>query len=651
MLSHTSNGIFFALLFGFASIFSGKESKELSYLDKPTKLVSVRKDGNTFDLSYTNRTEVFYAKSLTLFSKSSLDQIFYVQTAHDLDFASSINNKAIESFLSIRNKGRWGNATSIARTTVSSVKLGDIVAGAHRHALPRQIVWIREGWVDLCLNKTFNIQLPVEQHFRFGMFSFQLGRGISLGSAYAVSPGILGFFTDAAIDQYAYGALFNGDIVNNCKNRLSYDIYTAILENQSDKVINNLTQVLAQEIGKADRPWRGFGKINFIVASRLNWILKPGPGLGNIKLEPYSLINITPEQEIEFLADAKSKLATVGLACDYEGDRNEWGWEVAANFGHQTVRHWDRNHIVGLNNSTTAAYTSYYTDVYTDSTLTTQAIASSANKAIVKASVQSESLNGKEIGTSGLYNSDTRFRGGYENHYRGMMFVADWARWVYKNDLRLALAFAYATGDHNPNVDLDDVNSSVRDKNYDGFIGLQEIYSGKRIKSTLVLSSNAIPRPMSAPHNPHIPKKHQFASVVSGFTNLVYFGVGAEYSPKNWCARFSFKPNVIAYWQQKATNKHDAVTGQTKLEDASKFLGVEVNQFTNITLTDNLTAFIIGGIFIPGAHFHDIKGKPLSFEQKLASDAHDATGTTSESYPLLGTKHAVMLNWGLEYKF
>ena len=56
--------------------------------------------------------------------------------------------------------------------------------------------------------------------------SIQLGRGISLGAAYALASGQpLGFYSDGAIHQYAFGFKLSGDIIADL---LSYDIYGSV---------------------------------------------------------------------------------------------------------------------------------------------------------------------------------------------------------------------------------------------------------------------------------------------------------------------------------------------------------------------------------------------------------------------------------------
>ena len=272
-----------------------------------------------------------------------------------------------------------------------------------------------------------------------------MGRGIALGSAYGVSPGLLGFYTDNVIDQFASGILFSGDIV---KDQLSYHIYASMLENQSDKLDNNLYPSFAGEIGKRKTPWRGFGRINLLFASKLNWKIKdPICTSGELTIEPYGMVNNAPEQKVEFDSDAKSVLGTIGLSCEYNGSNVEWGFDVAANVGHQDVRAWDRNIVKVETDSTTGALTKVYSDVYSDPAKTTNAIVSDVYKEIVDNASQVVSQNGQRIGSSDLYNSDNRFRPRYTNKYNGFMFVGDFASWVFKKELKLACTFAYVTGD------------------------------------------------------------------------------------------------------------------------------------------------------------------------------------------------------------
>jgi len=118
---------------------------------------------------------------------------------------------------------------SVGKTNPSEVKIGDTVVGYHAHTLPLQLFWMREGWVSFDLSELLGLSFAGDHVFKIGSFPFSLGRGISLGDAYAVGPEALGFWTESAIDQFAYGALLSGDVVSDA---LTYDFYAAILQNK-----------------------------------------------------------------------------------------------------------------------------------------------------------------------------------------------------------------------------------------------------------------------------------------------------------------------------------------------------------------------------------------------------------------------------------
>ncbi len=648
-------GLNFSFVFSDQIIEKNKNNleKQVEELEKKISsdersLLELEKDSYKFKLSFKNRTETFYGRSLELFSPSQLDQVLYWQSTWDLKFSTSVG-KCIRSDVVLRNKARWGNINSINHVTENEVKLKDAVTGKHKHALGKLFFWMREGWVEFLINDAFNIQAQNRHYLKVGAFPFKLGRGISLGEAYAVSAGLLGFYSNNVIDQYAFGVLCHGDLV---KDKLSYDIYGAILENQSDSFNNVNDKVFAMEIGRRDTPARGFGHINFLFASKLDWILHPC-NVGNLTVEPYILFNINPEQKIDFPSDASSKLATPGLYVDYENDKFEFGVEYAMNIGHQSVRAWDRNKVL-LDRATDGAAVFDYSHVLTkDPNVVSnppKALESNKNKNIVNNSPQNASDNGKQIDSTGLYNSLTRFRKAYTNKYAGFMIVADGAYW-FNDDLKLAATIGMASGDEDPNQDVDDPNDSDVDGVYSGFIGLQEIYNGKRVQSVFVIGPNRIPRPLSFPSR-EIPDEDLFASNISGFTNLVYGGVGVEWTTCGCKKEFTLRPNLLAYWQESPTKKFSIEKKMTINQFASKFLGTELNLFLDVKLLKNLKGFFVGGMFVPGQHFKDIKGKPLNADQREILDDLDSTGENNDnSDPILGTNTAWSLNWGFEYQF
>ncbi|MCL4379880.1 hypothetical protein M1466_00090 [Candidatus Dependentiae bacterium] len=614
-------------------------------------LVMYRNEDFTLEFGAKFRPETFYGKNLNFFSGSPLDQALYWQTTFDLKLAAQ-HAQEMKFLATLRNKTRWGNPRLIP-VTPTPVKVDVSLTPPHNHYISRLLFWIREAWLEISLNKALSICADREHVFKVGFFPFDLGRGIALGDAYAVTPGVLGLFADNAIDQYAPGMLLHGDVTKN--GTVTYDLYAAILENFSDSFDNNSQEIYSQRLGACDGPFRGFGHIDWVLAARMKWVLFNDPlNYGKTTFEPYVVYNHLPEQRIEFPADAASNLITWGLALDYAGPRWEFGWETAINRGAQQVFAWDRNNVVLARNSSNGAIIEQYSQVFVgpkNAAGNNNAPFSSANQAVVNSSPREVILNGQQLDASGLYNGPDRFRRCYKNQYNGMMMVADAAYYMMPKCLRVSGTVGWASGDENPNQNFNDPLESQMDGTYDGFIGIQEVYSGRLVRSVFVIGSQRIPRPLTTPSVSINPNTLLLAQNISGFSNLLYTGVGFKYTPQASRRRVELMPNCLFYWQDIATKKFSAVLGRTIDEPASKFLGFEVNLFLELNLLDNLRFFFVGGTFIPGTHFVDIAGKPLNSNQIAVLQRLNTTGITDIDYPLLGTRPAYALNAGMEYRF
>lgn len=583
-------------------------------------------------------------------SVTNIVAIWYMRHTLDLKLALSYGLKTygspiLNTNFTVRNKGVWGNPESITRTTEATIKDVEVVDGGHRHAIPRHIFWIREAWIDFDLGRFMGLTFDGKHSFKLGIFPFQLGRGIALGSAYAVGPELLGFYNDSSIDQFAPGGLLHGDILPKT---LSYDLYAAILQNRMTGLGETALAIYGQEYGRRLTPQRGSGSVNFLIASRLNWKVFDHERWGSLRIEPYGLYNKDSEQRVQFRADASSQLGTLGLNVEYEQDMFELGFDYAFNLGQQRVKGWDRNEIVKQNRNGTVVVVN--NNVVDENGNRIPYINGSQAQKLIDRSNQSERENGKRIGEiqgdvgflTGpvtLYNSPIRFRDPYTNTYEGWMFVIDAGVWVYKRDLKLAASAWVASGDRNP-------NEETLDQQYSGFIGLQEIYSGTQVESAFF---GKFERPLSQPTTNQAPSR--FASVVGGFTNLVSGGFSVLYEPKEVKKPFKLFPNVLVYWQEKPTNKFDARLKKELDELASTFFGVELNIFSHWMVVTDLKLYFIGAVFFPGKHFRDIKGKPLNASQQRALDQLDPTGFVEDRIPNIGNDTAYTLNLGLEYKF
>lgn len=603
--------------------------------------------------------EFFFGKNLRLLNDNNpTDRVVFFR--HTIDFNTEYRfGKPTSAYdlvyvkMTIRNRGVWGDPESIALTTPSPIKELEAVFGDHRHAIPRHILWIRELWIQLSLNDILCIPFCNQHTLTFGAFPFELGRGIALGTAYALDPSDLGFWAEVGIDQYAFGGKLSGDII---KEELIYDIYGAILNNLSDTFDNVNLKIRGQQFGFRQDQARGFGIINYVTAGRVIWTPKFNNPKTKMRIEPYALFNHNPEQRIEFTGDAKSDLFTMGIAGEFEFGNFECGFDTAYNFGKQTVYGWDRN-IIKLENrkGQVVVVNSQVRQApegeVPNSKTSPLALKIPANQNVINMSAEAAGQNGMVIDEAlRLINGDHRFTEQSNNKYRGMMIVYDMGYNICRPDLKVCSGFGYASGDASPNRDLEFHGDSDINQTYEGFIGLQEAYSGTRIKSAYLLSGQGkIPRPLSFPSQQVF---EPFAVVVNRFTNLLFSGASLYWRPSWSCRKWSFNPNVIAFWTDFSSRFFDEATGKpSHIRQARNYLGLELNSFVEAELLQDLKFFTIASLFLPGGHYRDIEGRPLNKAQRTFLDQRDVTGITNDRVPLLGHDKSYFINVGLEYKF
>ena len=569
-----------------------------------------------------------------------------------LDGIFNIITPTVKGLFNLRTKAVWGNNKTVK---TSSTQLKDdggylqMLDEAHMHTVNLPGGWFREVWFEVDLTRAFDMTAPFHS-LTIGSFPFQVGRGIALGDVYAFNPGTLGFYTDGTVDQYAYGAKLTGGFFK--KLDFNYDLYTAVLQNNCTSLAENLARTQTQAFDRRPDSARGFGKVNWLSAIRLN-IIPIKNDISRLKFEPYVVFNLAPEQTIEFFADSKSKLTTIGMAIDGSHSNWEGGVDGAMNFGHQVVKGWDRNHIERLNINGVATYV--YSDVYTvdpvgikvnnaqklvynpANTSTTKAV-NSVTRSIVS--------NGTEIPGTTYYNSVSRFRAPYQNEFKGYMFVGDLGYWLYKKDLRIAMTAGVASGDMNPNANLADPLSSKVDGDYKGFISLQELYAGKLVKSVFVMGgSKKLVRPLSTP-----PSGDMFSAIVDSFSNLIFTGVSLNYAKRDAKTPITINPNLLVYWEQAPGNKFDIKTGLTTDQKAASFLGTEFNIVSRGTFSENVIIDCMFALFQPGAHYNDVEGQPFNASQRKQLDAYDPQDLP-DNLPILWNDTAYSFATGLTYSF
>jgi hypothetical protein len=594
-----------------------------------------------------NKPEGFYAKNVRRFSDDWTDQTFYMQSTWDLSFSLNYG-QAMQSKLTMRNKSRWGS-DRILPTTEEQTKIADAVTGTHRHHLGRQMMWIREGWLQFSINDVFGLPTSNRHYFKIGAFPFQLGRGIALGDAYATSPGPLGFYSDDIIDQYAYGILEHGEIFP-CT--LTYDLYYELARNRSGSFPDTTEQIYNQTLDRRDSPRRGFGSIEQLLAFRFNWTPIKDKVFGKLSIEPYVFGLMVPESKVDFDSDAWARVLTPGIAFSYENKGFEGGFEFAFNKGAQHVRPYDKNIIEAVRDGATGNIQERYSQVATVSARGNKAPVTDSNKAIVDKYVQSFSANGQEIlAGSDLFNTIGRYRKGYKNILGGFMGVMDFGLRVINDDFKVVGTAGYASGDQNPNRNLDAPFDAQVDGSYDGFFGYQEIYSGKLVKSVFVIGSQRVPRPLTYPSQA-IPAAERFAESSTGFSNIMLVGGGLQWLPKKSSCKLQIKPNALAYWTAIANRKFDAERAQRLEEQASKFLGTEFNIFCEgYVFKGALKLYGVAGVFVPGQFYKDMKGVPQKRDELRLLRDHVENGAPLDTAVYLGDSAAFSLNLGMEYTF
>lgn len=614
----------------------------------------------TIQLKY--KPESFYVKWANLLNNDvDADKIILTRSTVDVNFDLAYKKDKRELgqfFASFRNKATWGNPESNAQTTETNLKLLEVVFGEHKHFITRHVMWIRELWFKFNVNEALGLNFKYDHYFTLGAFPFELGRGIALGNAFAVGPRVLGFYSDNAIDQYAFGFKLSGQMFCPWAN---YDVYGEYVENKSDTFSNTGAKIRGQQFGRRRRQERGSGNINFIVAARSK--LYP---INSVALEPYIMYNSAPEQKIDFPADSNSKLASLGLAGEFVLDRLEFGFDTAINIGRQKVLGWDRNVIEFENRTQTVPTMPNPTPVQTAVPVNSRVREGAPNgpKAIyvpngpvqqlVNTSAEDASQNGLPIGTvDGVtyFNDINRFRNPYSNAYKGWMFVADAAYSLNTaKTFKIAATVGAASGDRDPNRDINNPNESQVDGDFKGFIALQELYSGYRVQSVFLLGGTGrAPRPLFIPTSFEV--YDRLPTIVSGFTNLIFVGSAIHWYPKYAGRAYSIRPNVLAYWQQKPTNSFDRQTNMSSTRLASNYLGLEANALIDVELFKDFKFYAVGSVFIPGTHFKDIKGTPLTRDQLKLLDNMDVTGIINDVNPFIGDNIAFTINIGLECRF
>jgi hypothetical protein len=153
---------------------------------------------------------------------------------------------------------------------------------------------------------------------------------------------------------------------------------------------------------------------------------------------------------------------------------------------------------------------------------------------------------------------------------------------------------------------------------------------GKRVFSPQLLGERNIPRVMGLVAGQQEVAGFR-AKTNNTFSDLIYFGLGANWQPENLRVnRFKFNPNIMLFWKDDESYKyvldsaHPDLSQVSTTEKASNFIGAEFSIIFSYELIKDLTLGAIASLFVPGSYYKDIKGVPLKgdfYRDKIPSDA------------------------------
>ena len=604
------------------------------------------------------KIEHFIDKNATMFNRQLPDTLEYFKHCVDfnMDYAygkEKFGYNAAEAFIELRHKGVWGKAMSASDRdsggpgAPSIVVLDNASLGGHAHDTGRTLIWMKEAWLQISPNAILNSTSADYLHFfKIGWVPFELGRGIALGGVYGAGKELLGLYSYGE-DKASPGILLHGQII---KDKLSYDLYYSKFEERGRSLAGNIMPVRRHDLDAKAPYSRGDNKDNELFAARLQGVAFNNECCGKLTLEPYVFYNVANDQYEDINPDTDTKLGSFGLNLEHAYKNFEWGGEVACNFGEEKLHAIDKNTVTYKKDHADGTVKGYYTFISTSEDGGTPAVYTTASRAFAATPYQL-GVNDNTTVTDGYYNynrREYRFRPAYTNKLRGWMGVVDGAYTFKEQNVKVALAYGYASGDVNP-------HESETDKTYRGFIGLDEWYSGKRVPSIFLLDQRLAVRPLSlTPDSAKYPDKIVDIENDISFTDIHTLGTGATWTPTAGGKKFTLNPNILLFWRDSSSKKVGSLDArgnvQPSTDDASKFMGTEINTVAKCELLKDLSMYGNFAVFIPGQYYEDVAGIPLSgdFYSKLDEAVQ---GYFNPRAFRLSHNTAYHANVGLEYKF
>ncbi|MDQ5890338.1 MAG: hypothetical protein QG604_212 [Candidatus Dependentiae bacterium] len=577
---------------------------------------------------------------------------------------------ALKLFSRLRSQYQAGRFDKVLVTNPSTVKIVNAVLPVPGASLNATVPWLKHAGAELYLNSLFDHQIDTDHMLKIGLFEYELGRGIAYGSGYGTQKDYLGVYSGS--QNFApFGILFSGDMI---KDRLAYEFYFARMEEKSADYKQTSAFTKTHIVGHRHDGRAGAENANDVFTGTLKTHYE-SERLGDLKSSIFIMYNSAIDQKIEMANDCQSKLITVGTNLEYEKGNFEIGLEIARNLGFEYVYNVDRNAVTLITgfpaekHNVVAAYSKVTMNsaAYDELRDGAKAPVVSEFKTVVDGYDGNENLavlNTTDLSSTSLpvydvsgdagdpvllpsgaadyilKNSADRFRPAYKNTYAGWMGVLDASyNWKPAN-MKISVAAGYASGDSNPHA-----RSSEYDKEYHGFVGINENYAGKRVKSVLALDARKLQTPLTA-------EAGDAQLFDNSFTDLAFVGAGVVWRLAKRDLECS--ANTLAFFKDKRsyTYVYNSVadTGGFGTAYARRFLGVELNSTFDWKLLPGLSLVGKAAIFLPGSFYTDVRGLPVDGSVIAISDETDDTGVT-QSVGRLGTDPQVALNIALQYKF
>ena len=604
---------------------------------------SIRKGDGKLSFGARAANEYYFYRNAMLLNSKLPDEYGFFKTTADIFMQThwgkkKFGHKAIEAYFNIRHKSVWGLFGKSTATQKSTTQVGQVITKDHGHSASKPLLWLKDAWIKLSLNATTGYVSENLHFLKVGFFPFQLGRGIALGQGYGTPKNFLGIYNQLN-DFSAPGILLTGSLM---KKVLEYDLYYAKYDEKGQSSGQTFASTRENHVGSRTSPFRGVAKDDEAWALQLRWTAANSKKYGTIDINPYIFYNEASDKTIEFESDSKSRLGTGGVQVEYVHSRFEIGGECAFNFGYEELYNIDRN-LIKLKTDVDGTTKEVYSHVQQADNLDfdLNLISAPAVKATKTAIIANENSSDQtKIYGSGPYykNNANRFRPGYCNQYRGWMVVGDMSYIIPSVACRISLGAGAASGDQNPHKE--EVN-----KNYKGFVGLHELYTGKRIRSIFFLDTRSIKRPLTL-----VDSINDAAVEDTTFTDLWYLGIGGTFSPKFKDHKCVFNTNSMFFFKQYPSKKYNRETGTISESNASPYLGYELNIITEYTIFTDLKVSMKLAAFMPGSYYSDIKGTPLRGDIFARLEKADQQKLDSDNYRI-SNHTAYFVNFRLDYRF